>query len=94
METRKILSETGIPSISIALVREGKVAWTAAYGLANVGAQVPATTDTYFSTGSTFKFVTATAILQLIEKGKLELDTPLNQVVGSELAVEGADDVT
>jgi len=60
-EVTKILKETGIPSISIALVRDGDVAWTGAYGWANVGARVPATPETYFSTGSTFKFVTATA---------------------------------
>jgi len=93
-EIRRILDETGVPSISLALVRDGKVAWSGAYGFANVGARVPATTDTYYNTGSTFKFVTATAVMRLAEQGKLTLDTPLNQIVGSELAIEGADDVT
>jgi CubicO group peptidase (beta-lactamase class C family) len=93
-EAEKILAETGIPAMSIALVRDGDIAWTGAYGFSNVGARVPATTDTYFSTGSTFKFVTATAIMQLVEKGELDLDTPLNEFVGPDLAVEGADDVT
>jgi CubicO group peptidase (beta-lactamase class C family) len=93
-EIAKILKETGIPAISIALVRDGDVVWTGAYGYGNVGARVPATPDTYFSTGSTFKFVTATAIMQLVEKGKLDLDTPLNRVLGPELAIAGADDVT
>lgn len=93
-EVDKILRETGIPAISIALVRDGEVVWTGAFGYANVAARVPASTETYFSTGSTFKFVTATAIMQLVEKGELDLDTPLNEFVGPELAVEGADDVT
>jgi D-alanyl-D-alanine-carboxypeptidase/D-alanyl-D-alanine-endopeptidase len=93
-EIRRILQDTRIPAISIALVRDGDVWWTGAFGYANVGARVPATTDTYFSTGSTFKFVTATAIMQLVESGHLELDTPLNEFVGPELAIEGADDVT
>jgi len=93
-EVAKILEETGIPAISIALVRDGDVAWTGAYGLANAGARVPATPETYFSTGSTFKFVSATAILQLVEQGKLDLDTPLNRLLGPELAIAGADDVT
>ena len=94
VETRKIIDETGIPAISIALVRDGDVAWAGAFGLANVGAGVGATPDTYFSTGSTFKFVTATAIMQLVERGRTTLDTPLNDVVGPEHAIDGADDVT
>ena len=93
-EIHKILEETGIPAISVALVRDGDVVWTGAYGYANVGASVRATTETYFSTGSTFKFVTATAIMQLVEKGDLELDTPLNEFVGPDLTISGADDVT
>ncbi len=93
-EIEKILHETGIPSISIALIRDGQVVWASAHGYANVGARVAATTDTYYSTGSTFKFVTATAVMQLVEKAELTLDTPLNEIVGSDLAVEGADDVT
>lgn len=94
MEIEKALRETGIPAISMALVQGGAVVWAGAFGHANVGASVPATTETYFSTGSTFKFVTATAIMQLVEKGTLELDTPINEIVGAELAIEGADDVT
>ena len=93
-EIEKILHESGIPSISIALIRDGEVVWAGAYGYANVGARVPATADTYYSTGSTFKFVTATAVMQLVEKGELTLDTPLNEIVGTNLAVERADDVT
>ncbi len=93
-EIERILDETGIPSISLALIRDGEVVWASAHGYANVGARVPATADTYYSTGSTFKFVTATAVMQLVERGELTLDTPLNEIVGPDLAVEGADDVT
>ena len=76
-EIAKILDETGTPSISIALIRDGEVVWASAYGYANVGASVPATVDTYYSTASTFKFVTATAVMQLVEKDELKLDTAL-----------------
>ena len=93
-ELEQLLEASGIPSISLALIREGEVVWATAHGYANVGARVPATTDTYYSTGSTFKFVTATAVVQLVEQGRLTLDTPLNQLVGPGLAIEDADDVT
>ena len=90
----RILDETGIPSISVALVRDGEVAWADARGYANLGARVPATADTYYNTGSTFKFVTATAIMQLVEKGAFTLETPLNQIEGLDLQIKGGDDVT
>ena len=93
-ETERILRDTGIPAISIALIRDGEVVWSEAYGYANVGAGVRASADTYFSTGSTLKPVTAAAIMQLIEAGKLSLDTPFNEIVDSAQAIEGADDVT
>jgi len=93
-EIQTILEETGIPAISIALVMDGDIYWTGAFGYANIGASVPASTETRFSTGSTFKFVTATALMQLVDEGLLTLDTSLNEVLGPDLALEGADDVT
>jgi len=78
-EINKILKETGIPSISISLIKEDTIVWADAFGYANVKKQVPATSATIYSTGSSFKFVTATAILQLAEAGKLNLDDPINK---------------
>ena len=91
---RAAMDTSGIPAMSIALVRERQVVWTWAAGYANVAEHVPATPETYFSTGSTFKFVTAVGVMQLVERGLVSLDTPVNTVVGPELAVSGADDVT
>ena len=93
-ETTRILRETGIPAISIALILDGDVVWADAYGFANVAEHVPATAETYFSTGSTLKPVTAAAIMQLVDSGKLALDESLNAIVGPELAIAGANDVT
>ena len=73
---------TGVASISIALVKGDAIVWTAAYGYANVYTKTPATPETIYVTGSTFKAVTATAILQLVEQGKCELDDPVNQHLG------------
>lgn len=93
-ETERILRDTGIPAISIALIRDGRVAWAEAFGYANVGAGVRATAETFFSTGSTLKPVTAAAIMQLVEDGRFTLDTPFNEIVGADHAIEGAGDVT
>ena len=80
----KAITENGVPSIQIALVKGDSVVWTAAFGYSNVRMKVPATTETYYSTGSTFKSATATAIMQLVEQGKLKLDDPVNRYLGDD----------
>ncbi len=92
-EVQRILDESTIPSISLALVRGDEIVWAEAFGYANVRTQTQATTETLYSTGSTFKFVTATALMQLAEEGKLSFDDPVNRYLG-DLAIEGADSVT
>ncbi|MFN8668880.1 MAG: serine hydrolase domain-containing protein [Gemmatimonadaceae bacterium] len=79
---QKTLAENGIPSMSIALVRGDSIVWKAAFGYANLRTKTPATTETLYSTGSSFKSVTATAIMQLAEQGKLKLDDPINKYLG------------
>ena len=78
----KTLAENGIPSMSIALVRGDSIVWKAAFGFSNLRSRTPATTETLYSTGSSFKSVTATAVMQLAEQGKLRLDDPINRYLG------------
>ncbi len=78
----KSLADNGIPSMSIALVRGDSVVWKAAFGYANLRMRTPATTETLYSTGSSFKSVTATAVMQLAEQGKLKLADPINKYLG------------
>src|SRR3954468_14355191 len=74
----KARKEKGVPSISIALVRGDAIVWKAAFGYANVRARTPATPETLYNAASTFKSVTATALMQLAERGKVKLDQPIN----------------
>ncbi len=76
------LEDYGVPSISIALVKGDEIVWTAAFGYSNMRTKTLATTDTIYSTGSTFKSATATALMQLQEQGKLSLDQPINVHLG------------
>jgi D-alanyl-D-alanine carboxypeptidase len=69
-----ILAKTGAPSASIAVVRDGKLAYAQAYGFANVETKTPATTQMRYSIGSISKQFTAAAVLLLAEEGKLSLD--------------------
>ena len=78
----RTLAENGIPSMSIALVRGDSIVWKAAFGYSNLRTHTPATTETLYSTGSSGKSLTATAIMQLAEQGKLKLDDPINRYLG------------
>jgi CubicO group peptidase (beta-lactamase class C family) len=79
---QKALKERGVPSISIALVKEDKIVWKAAFGYANVRTKTPATPETIYCTGSTFKAATATALMQLVEQEKCKLKDPVNKYLG------------
>lgn len=65
-----------VPSASIAIVREGKLAYAKAYGAARLSPRVPATASTRYPIYSIAKQFTAAAILALVEDAKLGLDEP------------------
>src|SRR5512146_3028919 len=71
---RAVLAETGAPSASIAIVRDGAIVYTNAYGSARLDPRTPATASMRYSIGSISKQFTATAILLLAERGSLSLD--------------------
>jgi D-alanyl-D-alanine carboxypeptidase len=71
---REILAATGAPSASIAVVRDGRIVYTNAYGLARLAPPLKAAPSMRYSIGSVSKQFTATAILLLAERGKLSLD--------------------
>jgi CubicO group peptidase (beta-lactamase class C family) len=61
-------------SISIAVVHKDEIVYTYAYGQANAAAGIPADTQTIYQYGSMTKVVTASALMQLVEQGKVDLD--------------------
>ena len=69
-----VLAKTGAPSASVAVVRDGKIVYEHAYGLANLEKKLPATPQMRYSIGSISKQFTAAALLMLAEEGKLSLD--------------------
>lgn len=68
-----------IPGLSLAAVLEGKVVLARGYGLANVELNVRATPDTVYEIGSITKQFTATAIMLLVEEGKIGLDDKISR---------------
>lgn len=73
------LEKQKIPSLSIAVVRNGEIVKAKGYGLANVELNVAASPETIFQSGSVGKQFTATAVMMLVEDGKIALDDKINK---------------
>jgi CubicO group peptidase (beta-lactamase class C family) len=77
----QVLQSTGVPSASVAVVKNGRVAYANAYGAAKLDPRVPATPDLRYAIGSISKQFTAVAILLLQQDGKLRLDDPVSRFI-------------
>lgn len=77
----QVLSATGVPSASIAIVQHGKIVYTHAYGKARLEPIEAATPAMRYSIGSISKQFTATAILMLQQEGKLSIDDPVGKYI-------------
>jgi len=75
------LTKTGVPSASIAVVKDGQVVYVKAYGDARIDPKTPAAPEMRYSIGSISKQFTATAILLLQEQGKLSLDDKVSKFI-------------
>ncbi len=67
-----------VPGVSIAVVKDGKIAWAKGYGMANTKSGSSVDENTLFQAGSISKPIAALAALKLVQQGKLELDTDVN----------------
>ncbi|MFT4670775.1 MAG: CubicO group peptidase (beta-lactamase class C family) [Pseudohongiellaceae bacterium] len=70
--------DANIPGIAISVVRADGSYWAAGYGYADLARRVPMTKDTVMSIASVSKTITGTAIIQLVENGKLDLDSSID----------------
>jgi CubicO group peptidase (beta-lactamase class C family) len=68
-----------IPGLSLAVVRNGEIALIKSYGFSNVEHLVPVRPETVFQSGSMGKQFTATAVMMLVEEGKLSLDDKISK---------------
>jgi len=73
--------EQGFPGAQVAVVRDGRVIYETALGLTARDGNDPVTPTTRFAIGSMGKQFTATAIMMLVEDGKLELDSTLGSLI-------------
>jgi D-alanyl-D-alanine carboxypeptidase len=73
------VTKSGLPSASLAIVKDAEVVYTNAYGTARLNPPMPARTDMRYSIGSISKQFTATAILMLQDEGKLNIDDKVSK---------------
>ena len=76
---RDQMAQQQIPGLALLVSRGGQTILAEGYGLANVELGVPVTPATVFQSGSVGKQFTATAIMMLVEDGRLGLDDPLSR---------------
>lgn len=89
-EIRRAMLDGLIPSVTVAITdREGEV-WAGAYGHSNLWAGTPASTNTVYLIGSTFKAQSTIALLQQLEAGKFELDDRVNDYL-PDFRIQGED---
>lgn len=70
------LAEHGVPSLAVAYVRDGRVAWTRVYGMQAEG--VPASDATLYNIASLTKPLFAELVVRLAADGRLSLDEPMS----------------
>ena len=75
------MSRQNLPGLSIAVAMGGELAWSAGYGLADLENFVPAKALTMYRLASVSKPITAVAVMQLSEAGKLDLDHSIRRYV-------------
>ena len=73
------LKQSGAPSVSVAVVRDGKLAFAQGFGSADLAAHRAADIHTRYAVGSVTKQFTVAALLMLQEEGKLSLDDPVGK---------------
>ena len=73
----ELMAEQGIPGLAVALVDKDRTVWLAGFGRLDDEGSAPVNADTIFSVQSMSKLFTATAVMQAVAAGRLDLDEPI-----------------
>jgi serine beta-lactamase-like protein LACTB len=76
---RREVADKGLPALSVALVDGQRIVWAKGFGYRDPKASAPATADTVYRVGSVSKLFTDLAVMQLVERGALDLDAPVTR---------------
>lgn len=83
-----LMSKARIPGLSIAVIRDGKIVWTGAFGVKSAATSVPCDEGTIFEAASLTKPLFAYLALLYVADGKLDLDTPLINYLPEQVIVD------
>ena len=83
-----------VPGVQIAVIDNGRIAWTGSYGVTRAGGSQAVNDNTMFEAASVSKVVTALTILRLVDRGSLNLDEPVAPVLKSWRFPDSAKPVT
>jgi CubicO group peptidase (beta-lactamase class C family) len=75
----KFMSTTHVPGLSVAVVQNSQLEWAEGFGFSDLENNVPATEFTLYRLASISKSLSATGAMELLEKGKLDLDEPVQK---------------
>lgn len=73
------MAHHNVPGVSVAVTENGKIKWAEGYGVASTENDEPVTKKTIFQAASISKPITALGVLKLVEQGKLNLDTDVDE---------------
>jgi CubicO group peptidase (beta-lactamase class C family) len=77
------MAELEVPGVSVAVVVGGRLAWARGFGVREIGSTDSVSTTTLFQAASISKPIAATAILRMVDHGRLDLDVPVNDYLTS-----------
>ena len=92
VEVNRIMTRTGAKGMAVGVIDRGKVGYVHTYGFRNAKGD-PLTTDTVMYGASITKTVFAYTVMQLVDQGKLDLDTPIKDDLDKPLPSYGPDPV-
>ena len=75
----QLMKKHHVPGVSIALVDGEKIVWARGFGYADLEKQIPASATTVYQAGSISKVITAVAVMQQVEQGRINLDEPVQK---------------
>lgn len=88
---QRMIDTVGSPSVAVAVAKDGRIVWEDAIGWANREKRIPATVNTSYALASLSKPITATGLMVLVERGRVNLDAPVNSYLGTAKLAVAAD---
>ena len=83
-----LMAELHVPGVAVALIQDRRLVWSRGYGVRNAQTREPVTPGTVFEAASMSKPIFGLLALQLVERGRLDLDRPLEAYAPEQLLPE------